>query len=87
MAHCNQCGKDWEPRVPVPVCCPRCKRYDWNGGEEGGQAMTFSPYSPIAIMAESRVYTFWVCPVCSALVEDTELHDYFHELQEDDDEG
>lgn len=29
VAHCNQCGLDWEPRVEEPACCPRCKRYDW----------------------------------------------------------
>jgi len=29
MAHCNQCEYDWEPDVPMPKVCTRCKRYDW----------------------------------------------------------
>lgn len=28
--HCNQCGKNWDSRVPKPKCCPYCKRYDWD---------------------------------------------------------
>lgn len=28
---CRLCGHKWERRVPkLPLCCPRCKRYDWN---------------------------------------------------------
>jgi predicted Zn-ribbon and HTH transcriptional regulator len=29
--HCNQCGGDWEPRVVMPIQCPRCHRLDWMG--------------------------------------------------------
>ena len=44
MAHCNQCDLDWDARVDHPVCCPRCKRYDWSerkkyrGNVDGGMA-------------------------------------------------
>ena len=26
---CKKCGHEWEARVKSPVCCPRCKRADW----------------------------------------------------------
>lgn len=26
---CRLCGHRWEPRIPNPLCCPACKRYDW----------------------------------------------------------
>jgi len=25
MAKCNKCKYEWEPRVPDPKACPRCK--------------------------------------------------------------
>ena len=27
---CRFCKYTWTPRRANPVCCPRCKRYDWN---------------------------------------------------------
>jgi hypothetical protein len=35
MAHCNQCGWDWEPKVECPKACTRCKRYDWTEPKKG----------------------------------------------------
>jgi hypothetical protein len=35
MAHCNQCGIDWTPRVENPRACTRCKRYDWAEPKKG----------------------------------------------------
>ena len=35
MAHCNQCGIDWTPRVDKPRACTRCKRYDWAEPKKG----------------------------------------------------
>lgn len=26
---CNRCGFKWNPYVPDPVVCPRCKSYYW----------------------------------------------------------
>jgi predicted nucleic-acid-binding Zn-ribbon protein len=26
---CNKCGYVWISRIENPVCCPRCKRYDF----------------------------------------------------------
>lgn len=41
MAHCNQCGWDWDARVPAPAACTRCKRYDWQEPKKGdGDAKT-----------------------------------------------
>ena len=31
---CRLCGHEWEPRVPEPVSCPRCHRYDWKEKRE-----------------------------------------------------
>ena len=27
---CNLCGHKWVGRKEKPLCCPNCKRYDWN---------------------------------------------------------
>lgn len=27
---CKQCGHNWDPRVPNPTSCPKCKSYQWN---------------------------------------------------------
>ena len=35
MAHCNQCGWDWDARVPAPAACTKCKRYDWREPKKG----------------------------------------------------
>ena len=35
MVHCNQCGWEWEARVPDPSTCPKCKRYDWREPKKG----------------------------------------------------
>ena len=37
MAHCNQCGFEWQPRVENPTVCTRCKRYDWREPKKGGR--------------------------------------------------
>ena len=26
---CLKCGYEWTSRIENPVCCPRCKRYDY----------------------------------------------------------
>ncbi len=28
-ATCKRCGLDWQPIVPKPRVCPRCKSYRW----------------------------------------------------------
>jgi hypothetical protein len=41
VAHCNQCGCDWIPRVlppSLPRACTRCKRYDWAEPKKAGVA-------------------------------------------------
>lgn len=37
MAHCNQCGYDWSPKLKdsEPVVCTRCKRYDYREQKKG----------------------------------------------------
>ena len=36
VLRCNQCPHEWAQRgVNVPLCCPRCKRYDWNEPKKG----------------------------------------------------
>lgn len=27
---CKKCGHEWEVRKEKPLCCPRCKRYDYD---------------------------------------------------------
>lgn len=28
---CNKCKHQWQPRIPTPIQCPRCKSYTWDG--------------------------------------------------------
>jgi len=43
MNKCNRCGHEWKTKTKLrgakerklPLCCPRCKRYDW--GEKDGE--------------------------------------------------
>jgi len=27
---CLRCNHKWVARIDNPLCCPNCKRYDWN---------------------------------------------------------
>ena len=27
---CQKCGHEWAPNKENPVCCPRCKSYNWD---------------------------------------------------------
>jgi len=29
MSQCEQCGHKWKERAENPMCCPKCKRYNW----------------------------------------------------------
>ena len=54
VSHCNQCEKDWTPRVDNPACCPRCKRYDWREPKKGGGS---SVVRAVDIQSEGVAYS------------------------------
>jgi len=35
---CNCCGYKWLPRIDKPVCCPKCKRYDYEKIKESDES-------------------------------------------------
>ena len=40
---CLRCGWKWEPRLPEPVQCPRCKSYKWKEQIKKGKSETRLP--------------------------------------------
>ena len=33
---CDLCKYTWVSKKILPKACPKCKRYDWNGGKKSG---------------------------------------------------
>jgi len=32
------CGHEWKGNINKPLCCPRCKRYDWSKNKRRANA-------------------------------------------------
>lgn len=73
MAHCNQCGFDWQPRVANPTVCTRCKRYDWRESKKGRvlskeSSVVFVPTPSVVRQERSPHATNCHCLMCKGRV-------------------
>jgi hypothetical protein len=55
MAHCNQCGFDWTPRVESPVACTRCKRYDYRDAKKSRDGVLVPLKADVRVDRPSRI--------------------------------